>query len=104
MTPTWIALYEAIRQGWLTNGYCPSQSELQRAVGCSGASVQNANRELKAAGYITRQKHEARSSRPTDMDARLYRSAPPKQRPKPSNPWDSLADVEPWETNSGGSR
>lgn len=95
MTPTWVAIYEAIRQGWIKNGYCPSQSELQRTVGCSQASIQNAQRELKAAGYIDRQKHEARSSKPTDINARLFREAPKPARAK--DPWASLGDTEEWE-------
>lgn len=94
MTPTWIAIYEAIRQSWLTKGYAPSQSEIQRVVGCSSASVQNANRELRNAGYITRQKHEARSSRPTDINVRLFREKPAKTRP---DPWAGLDDVADWE-------
>ena len=92
ITPTWQRLYEAIRQGWIQNGYCPSQSELMRTVGCSQASIQNAQRVLKEKGYITRVKHEARSSRPTDMNARLYREAP-----EPQDPWAVLAHVEEWE-------
>ena len=88
MTPTWGAIYEAIRQGWIKNGYCPSQSELQRTVGCSQASIQNAQRELKAAGYIDRAKFEARSSKPTDMTARLFRETPKPVKAK--DPWAML--------------
>lgn len=89
LTPTWIRLYEAIRQGWIKNGYCPSQSELIRAVGCSQASIQNAQRELTAAGHITREKFMARSSRPVDMNRRLFREPPPQK-----DPWASLDEPD----------
>lgn len=92
ITPTWARLYEAIRQGWIKNGYCPSQSELCREVGCSQASIQNAQRVLKEKGYITREKHAARSSKPTNMNARLYREAPPKK-----DPWAALGETAEWE-------
>lgn len=97
ITPTWQAIYECIRQHWLNHGYAPSQSEIMRTVGCSQASVQNAYKNLKANGHITRQKHEARSARPVDMDRILLREAREAPEPVRRNPWDDLADLEEWE-------
>lgn len=89
MTPTWVRIYEFIRHYWIENGHAPSQTEIMRAVGCSMASIQNGFRELNRAGHIHFEKHQARSVKPTDLTARLYREQP--------DPWASFGDKQPWE-------
>lgn len=89
MTPTWVRIYEYVRHHWVEHGFAPSQSEIMRNTRCSIASIQNGFRELTMAGHMTHQKHIARSIKPTDLTARLYR--------EPPDPWDSFGERQPWE-------
>lgn len=89
MTPTWVRIYEFVRNHWIEAGYAPSQTQIMRAVGCSMASIQNGFRELSKAGHIEHQKHIARSIKPVDLQRKLYREAP--------DPWASFGDKQPWE-------
>jgi len=76
LTPVQARIYEAIRQCWQVYQMAPSQYELQRAVGCSSTSVQNAMRILKRKGYLSATKFAIRGARPTDME-RTVLNAPP---------------------------
>jgi len=89
MTPTWIRMYEFIRQHWIQHGYAPSQNEVMRAARCSMASIQNGFRELTKAGHVEHQKFQQRSIKPVDLERKLYR--------EPPDPWASFADRQPWE-------
>ena len=76
LTPVQARIYEAVRQCWRIYGQAPSQYEVQRAVGCSSTSVQNAYRVLKRKGYFSGTKFAVRGARPTDMEREVL-CAPP---------------------------
>ena len=84
LTPVQAKIYEALRQAWIIYGMAPSQYELQRAVGCSSTSVQNAIRSLRNKGYVTAVKFSIRGARPSDMDRQVL-----------NQPVDPFAELEP---------
>jgi biotin operon repressor len=85
LTPAYIAVYHAIREGIIEHGISPSQSELRRALGCSTTTIINAVRELKKKGHITGEKFVARGIRLVDPERKLSRV--------PLAPWDEDLDT-----------
>lgn len=85
LTPAYIAVYHAIREGITEHGICPSQSELRRALGCSNTTVVNAVRELKKRGHITAEKFATRGVKLVDPERKLSRT--------PVAPWDEDLDT-----------
>lgn len=85
LTPAYIAVYNAIREGIVEHDLCPSQTELRKAIGCSSTTIVNAVRELKARGYITQEKFVTRGISLVDPNIRLSR--------KEIDPWEEDLDT-----------
>lgn len=89
LTPSWLAVYEVIRQHWIRHGYAPSQSDVMRAIGCSQLTVRNAYKQLTRQGHVVWQKHESRAIKPVDLHRKIYKVEP--------DPWATLGEKEAWE-------
>lgn len=85
LTPAYIAVYHAIREGIVEHGICPSQTELRKALGCSTTTIINAVRELKKNGHIKGEKFAARGIKLVDPDRKLSRT--------PLAPWEEDLDT-----------
>lgn len=85
LRPSYVWVYEAIRQAITEHGISPSKNELQKAVGCSSTTVINAVRELKKRGHITERKFETRSIRLVDPERRILR--------EPLPPWEEDLNI-----------
>ena len=69
MTPRQHDCYTAIKDYWASNGYGPSYSEIQTALGAkSKASVQFLISKLEERGYVERIPNLARSIRITSAE------------------------------------
>lgn len=81
-------VYECLRQYCLLTGKSPSKQELANSARLSTVTVYQAEKILKAKGYITGVKDESRTMRPTDLERTLSNA--------PLDPWAELDEVIYW--------
>jgi SOS-response transcriptional repressor LexA len=85
LRPAYVWVYRAIHEAITEHGISPTKGEITRAVGCSSTTVINAVRELKARGFITETKYEARSIRLVDPEVMVRR--------EPLPPWEEDLNI-----------
>ena len=86
LTPLQVKIYGAIREAWVDWGMSPSQVEIRNATLCSITTVMQALKILRAKGYISQVKFQARSLRPTDPDRVIANH--------PVYPWEELVPAQ----------
>lgn len=85
LTPAQILIYDALRDGIVNHGICPSQGEIRKALQCSTTTIMNAFRVLEQKGHITRERYAARAISLVDPERRLSKY--------PVAPWEEDADT-----------